>query len=56
MRKSMEKNYRDFPGGPKVKNLPSNAEDVSLVPVSGTKISHAEGQPSPSPGAPAKMS
>ena len=35
-------------------NLSSNAKDVSLIPVSGTKISHAESQLSPSLGAPAK--
>ena len=54
MRKSLKKNYRDFPGGPKVMNLSSNAKDASLIPVSGTKISHAESQLSPSLGAPAK--
>ena len=35
---------RDFPGGPVVKNLPCNAEDVSSTPGQGTKISHAEEQ------------
>ena len=34
----------DFPGGPVVKNLPSNAEDVGLIPGQGTKIPHAAGQ------------
>ena len=38
--------YRDFPG-PVVKNLPSNAGDMGLIPGLGTKISHAVGQPSP---------
>ena len=28
----------DFPGGPVVKDLPSNAENVSLIPGQGTKI------------------
>ena len=35
---------RDFPGGPVVKNLPSNGEDVGLIPGWGTKIPHASGQ------------
>ena len=34
----------DFPGGPVVKNPPSNAEDAGLIPGWGTKISHASGQ------------
>ena len=29
----------NFPGGPAVKNLPSNAEDVGLILCQGTKIS-----------------
>ena len=33
--------YRDFPGGPVVKNLPSNAGDAGSIPVRGTKIPHA---------------
>ena len=37
----------DFPGGPVVKNLPSNAVDTGLIPRWGTKISHAVGQLSP---------
>ena len=36
--------YRDFPGGPVVKNPPSNAGDVGLIPGGGTKIPHAAGQ------------
>ena len=28
---------RDFPGGPVVKNLPSNAGDVGSIPGGGTK-------------------
>ena len=35
---------RDFPGGPVVKNLPSNAGNAGSVPSQGTKISHASGQ------------
>ena len=38
---------RDFPGGPVVKNLPSDAEDMGLIPGQGTKIPHAAGQLSP---------
>ena len=34
----------DFPGGPVVKNLPSNAGDAGLIPVWGTRIPHAVGQ------------
>ena len=35
---------RDFPGGPVVKNLPSNVGDAGLIPGRGTKIPHAVGQ------------
>ena len=35
---------RDFPGGPVVKNLPSNAGDTGWIPGRGTKIPHASGQ------------
>ena len=38
---------RDFPGGPVVKNLPSNAGNAGLIPGRGTKIPHAAGQISP---------
>ena len=38
---------RDFPGGPVVKNPPSNAGDVGSVPGWGTKNPHAWGQLSP---------
>ena len=34
----------DFPGGPVVKNLPSNAEDACSVPGQGIKIPHTMGQ------------
>ena len=37
----------DFPGGPVVKNPPSNAGDVGSIPGWGTKIPHATGQLSP---------
>ena len=30
--------YRDFPGGPVVKNLHSNAGDMGSMPDQGTKI------------------
>ena len=42
-----QKTNRDFPGGPGVKNLPSNAGDVGLIPGRGTEIPHAVGQLSP---------
>ena len=35
---------RDFPGGPVVKNPPSNAGDVPSVPGQGAKIPRAAGQ------------
>ena len=37
----------DFCGGPVVKNLPSNARDIGLIPGHGTKIPHVSGQLSP---------
>ena len=37
----------DFPGGPVVKNLPSNAGDAGSIPGQGTNIPHAAGQLSP---------
>ena len=36
--------YRDFPGGPVVKNPPCNAGDVGSIPGRRTKIPHAAGQ------------
>ena len=39
--------YWDFPGGPVVKNLPSNAGNVCLIPGWGIKMPHAAGQLSP---------
>ena len=38
---------RDFPGGPMVKNPPSNAGDAGSIPGQGTKIPHAMGQLNP---------
>ena len=35
---------RDFPGGPVIKNPPSNAGDAGSIPGRGTKIPHAAGQ------------
>ena len=37
----------DFPGGPVVKNLPSNAGDLGSIPGQGTKIPNAVRQLSP---------
>ena len=39
--------FGDFPGGPVVKNLSSNAGDAGSIPGWGTKIPHATGQLSP---------
>ena len=39
--------YRDFPGGPMVKNPPSNAGDMGSNLGRGTKIPHGAGQLSP---------
>ena len=36
--------WRDFPGCPVVKNLPSNTGDLFLIPGWGTKIPHDSGQ------------
>ena len=36
----------NFPGGPVIKNLPSNARDAGSIPGQGTKIPHASEQPS----------
>ena len=35
---------RDLPGGPVVRNPPSNAGDTGSIPGGGTKIPHASGQ------------
>ena len=39
--------FGDFPGGPVVKNLPSNAGDVGSIPGQGIKTPHSKGQLSP---------
>ena len=39
-----EERVGDFPGGPVVKNLPSNAGDLDSIPNQGTKIPYAAGQ------------
>ena len=39
--------FRDFPGGPVVTNLPSNAGDTGLIFGRGTKIPHTMEQLSP---------
>ena len=36
--------WKDFPGGSVVKNLPSSARDVGLIPSEETNIPHAKGQ------------
>ena len=36
-------NNRDFPGGPVVKTLPSNAGDKGSIPGQEAKIPHASG-------------
>ena len=41
------KKSRDFPRGPVVKNLPSNARSVGSIPGQATEIPHAVGQLSP---------
>ena len=46
--KERKKNWlEDFPGGPVVRNPPSNSGDVGLIPGQGTKILYAAGQLSP---------
>ena len=42
--KDKEKWGGAFPGGPVVKNLPSNARDEGLIPGGGTKMPQATGQ------------
>ena len=39
---SLKYEWQDFPGGPVVKNPPTNAGDMGLIPAG--KISHASGQ------------
>ena len=43
----IKKSIGHFPGGPVVKNPPSNSGDTGLIPGQGTKIPHAAGQLSP---------
>ena len=40
----VQEGTQDLPGGPVVKTLPANAEDVGAIPGSETKIPHAEEQ------------
>ena len=40
----LQKPTWDFPGGPVVKILPSNARVAGVIPDGGAKISHASGQ------------
>ena len=47
-KQSFKKETWDFPGGPVVKNPPSDAGDAGLIPGWGTKIPHAVEQLSPS--------
>ena len=42
-----KKKKNDFPGGPLVKNPPSNTGDTDLIPGQGTKIPHARGSTKP---------
>ena len=39
--KKIKRDFGDFPGGPVVKNLLSNAEDQGLTPGWATTITHA---------------
>ena len=41
---SIKPQLQDFPGGPAVKNPPSNAGDSGSIPGQGTEIPHAAGQ------------
>ena len=48
MRKATSKVYlRDLPGALVVKNLPSNAGDVGLIPGLGARIPHTPGKLNP---------
>ena len=44
---SRTEGVEDFPGGPVVKNSPSNVGDMGSIPGQGTQIPHAMGQLSP---------
>ena len=37
----LKQEWQDFPGGPVVKNPPSNVGDAGSIPGQGTKIPHA---------------
>ena len=41
---ALKSNEWDFPGGPVVKTLPSDAGDVGLIPGRGTKFHMPHGQ------------
>ena len=43
-KKRKKQTNREFPGGPEVKNPPSNAGYAGLIPGHGTKISYATGE------------
>ena len=43
-KKEAQDHYGTLLVGPVVKTLPSNAEDMGLIPGGGTKIPHAGGQ------------
>ena len=43
----LREKLRDFLGGPLVRNPPSNAGNVGVIPGGGTKIPHAAGKLSP---------
>ena len=38
-----EYSYKDFPGGPLVKNMPPSVGDSDSIPHMGTKVIHAVG-------------
>ena len=44
--------FKDFSGGPAVKNLPCNGGDAGLIPGQGTKIPHIVEQLSPNAATP----
>ena len=44
MKRTLNLDIRDSPGGPEVKNVSCSAGDVSLIPGQGTKIPHAKEQ------------
>ena len=44
---ALQRSSKDFPGGPVVKNLPTNAGDAGSIPGQRIKIPHATRQLSP---------